>query len=150
MAKRFKKGSIEAKRFMAKIRLKKGKPKATKKSLGAKDKTKQAKYQIEFINENGYNIKRWVTKEQLALLSPVINLTILQEPKATKKTLGAKSNKKDKVYIEFLNKKKNFKKDIKNFNSYSEALNYGKNNFDNFRPDMIKYKNYNYIYQPSN
>lgn len=30
MAKRFKKGSIEAKRFMAKIRLKKGKPKATK------------------------------------------------------------------------------------------------------------------------
>jgi len=62
MSKRFKKGSIEAKRFMAKIRLKKGKPKATKKSL------------------------------------------------------GAKSNKKDKVYIEFLNKKKNFKKDIKNFN----------------------------------
>ena len=34
MAKRFKKGSIEAKRFMAKIRLKKGKPK----SLGAKSK----------------------------------------------------------------------------------------------------------------
>ena len=89
MAKRFKKGSIEAKRFMAKIRLKKGKP------------------------------------------------------KTTKKTLGAKSNKKDKVYIEFLNKKKNFKKDIKNFNSYAEALNYGKNNFDNFSPDMIKYKNYN-------
>ena len=88
MAKRFKKGSIEAKRFMAKIRLKKGKPKASKKSL------------------------------------------------------GAKSNKKDKVYIEFLNKKKNFKKDIKNFNSYAEALNYGKNNLDNFSPDMIKYKNY--------
>ena len=32
MAKRFKKGSIEAKRFMAKIRLKKGKPKASKKT----------------------------------------------------------------------------------------------------------------------
>jgi len=38
MAKRFKKGSIEAKRFMAKIRLKKSKPKATKKSLGADNK----------------------------------------------------------------------------------------------------------------
>lgn len=36
MAKRFKKGSIEAKKFMAKIRLKKGKSKVTKKTLGAK------------------------------------------------------------------------------------------------------------------
>ena len=46
MAKRFKKGSIEAKRFMAKIRLKKGKLKSTKETLGAK-KVKRS-YEIIF------------------------------------------------------------------------------------------------------
>lgn len=40
MSKRFKKGSIEAKQFMASIRLKKGKPKSSKKTLGNRNKNK--------------------------------------------------------------------------------------------------------------
>jgi GNAT superfamily N-acetyltransferase len=46
----------------------------------------------------------------------------------------------EQVYIEFLNKEKGFKKDTKYFNSYEEAVEWGKENFDKFNPDMIKYK----------
>ena len=35
---------------------------------------------------------------------------------------------------------KGFKKDIKHFNSYEEAVEWAKENFDKFNPDMIKYK----------
>ena len=44
------------------------------------------------------------------------------------------------VFIEFLNKDKNFQKDIKHFKSYDEAVKWAKENFDKFNPDMIKYK----------
>jgi hypothetical protein len=44
------------------------------------------------------------------------------------------------VYIEFLNKDKGYKKDVKNFKSYEEAVKWGRNNFDNFNSDMIHYK----------
>jgi hypothetical protein len=40
---------------------------------------KGKKYLISFEDENGYEVKRTVTKEELKLLSPVINLTILKE-----------------------------------------------------------------------
>lgn len=43
------------------------------------------------------------------------------------------------VYIEFLNKNKNFQKDIKRFKSYDEAVKYAKKTFDKFSPDMIKF-----------
>ena len=46
----------------------------------------------------------------------------------------------EEVYIEFLNKEKGFKKDTKYFNSYEEAVEWAKENFDKFNPDMIKYK----------
>jgi DNA repair protein RadC len=46
----------------------------------------------------------------------------------------------EQVYIEFLNKEKGFKKDTKYFNSYEEAVEWAKENFDKFNPDMIKYK----------
>jgi hypothetical protein len=49
-------------------------------------------------------------------------------------------NKESKVYIEYLNKNKGFKKDIKNFISYNNALIWGKKNINNFNNDMIKYK----------
>jgi hypothetical protein len=41
-------------------------------------------------------------------------------------------------YIEFLNKDKNFKLDIKHFSQYEEALEWGKNNLENFHIDMIR------------
>ena len=44
------------------------------------------------------------------------------------------------VFIEFLNKDKNFKKDTKHFKSYDEAVKWAKANFDKFNPDMIKYE----------
>ena len=46
----------------------------------------------------------------------------------------------EEVYIEFLNKEKGFKKDIKHFKSYEEAVKWARENFDRFDPDMIKYK----------
>jgi RNA polymerase-interacting CarD/CdnL/TRCF family regulator len=48
--------------------------------------------------------------------------------------------KDDAVFIEFLNKDKNFKKDTKHFKSYDEAVKWAKANFDKFSPDMIKYE----------
>jgi hypothetical protein len=47
---------------------------------------------------------------------------------------------KDEVYIEFLNKEKGFKKDIKYFKSYNEAIKWARENFERFDSDMIKYK----------
>jgi hypothetical protein len=47
---------------------------------------------------------------------------------------------KYEVFIEFLNKDKGHKKDIKSFNSYEEAVKWGKSNFERFDPDMIKFK----------
>lgn len=49
-------------------------------------------------------------------------------------------NVESEVYIEYLNKKKNFKKDIKNFNSYEEAVAWARKNLGKFHPDMIKYR----------
>jgi hypothetical protein len=66
-------------------------------------------------------------------------------PKNSKnKTLGVKFEKggdvKPQIYIEFLNKKKGFAKDTKHFDSYADAVKWGKENFENFNMDMIKYK----------
>jgi hypothetical protein len=49
----------------------------------------------------------------------------------------------DKVYIDFLNKKKGFKQDRIKFNSYEDAVKWAKKNFDKFDPDMIKYESVN-------
>jgi hypothetical protein len=61
-----------------------------------------------------------------------------------KKDLGIDESllteKDEAVFIEFLNKDKNFKKDTKHFKSYDEAVKWAKANFDKFSPDMIKYE----------
>lgn len=46
----------------------------------------------------------------------------------------------DEVYIEFLNKDKGFKKDVKHFKSYEQAVKWARKNFEKFNPDMIKHK----------
>ena len=56
--------------------------------------------------------------------------------------LGESVNE-DKVYIDFLNKKKGFKQDRIKFNSYEDAVKWAKKNFDKFNPDMIKYESVN-------
>jgi DNA polymerase III sliding clamp (beta) subunit (PCNA family) len=45
----------------------------------------------------------------------------------------------NEVYIEFLNKEKNFKKDKKYFKSYEEAVEWGRENTERFKSDMIRY-----------
>lgn len=49
----------------------------------------------------------------------------------------------EKVYIDFLNKKKGFKQDRIKFNSYEDAVKWAKKNFDKFDRDMIKYESVN-------
>ena len=46
----------------------------------------------------------------------------------------------EEVYIKFMNKDKGFKQDMKEFNSYEEAIEWGKKNIDNFNTDMVNYK----------
>jgi hypothetical protein len=46
---------------------------------------------------------------------------------------------KFKNYIEFYNKKKNYKKDIKKFKDYNQAVSWGKQNLENFNLDMVKF-----------
>lgn len=51
--------------------------------------------------------------------------------------------KKQKLYIEFLNKKKNFRSDVKRFtgaNAFDQATIWGEKNLENFNVDMIKYE----------
>ena len=43
-----------------------------------------------------------------------------------------------KYYIEFLNKKKGFKRDKKEFSSYEDAIAWGRKNLENFNSDMIR------------
>lgn len=49
------------------------------------------------------------------------------------------TDNKDEVYIEFLNKDKGYNKDIKSFKSYNQAVEWARENFERFDPDMIKY-----------
>jgi len=53
---------------------------------------------------------------------------------------NADENFSQKVYIDFLNKKKGFKQDRIYFNSYEEAKDWAIKNFERFDPDMIKTK----------
>jgi hypothetical protein len=46
----------------------------------------------------------------------------------------------EKVYIDYLNKKKGFKQDRIKFKSYEDAVKWAKKNFEKFNPDMIKYE----------
>jgi len=42
-------------------------------------------------------------------------------------------------YVDFLNCKRNFKKERKEFKTYQNALKWCKNNFERFNPDVIKF-----------
>jgi hypothetical protein len=50
----------------------------------------------------------------------------------------AKGGKVDRYYIDYLNKKKNFKQDRKYFDSYNSAFSWAMENFERFDRDMIK------------
>lgn len=44
------------------------------------------------------------------------------------------------IFIEYLNKDKNFTVDKIYFENYKDAVQWGKDNFENFNLDMIKYE----------
>lgn len=52
---------------------------------------------------------------------------------------GGSAENENEVYIEFLNKEKNFTKDKKSFKTYEDAVKWARKNFDKFNPDMIRY-----------
>ena len=56
----------------------------------------------------------------------------------------------DKVYIDYLNKKKGFKQDRIKFSSYEAAVKWARTNFEKFDPDMIKYESVNEAYTKGN
>jgi hypothetical protein len=47
---------------------------------------------------------------------------------------------KEKIYIEYLNKSKGFKRDRKYFDSDDQAIKWGKKNLGNFNMDMLRYE----------
>lgn len=49
------------------------------------------------------------------------------------------TNSKNEVYIEYLNKDKNFQKDKKEFKTYQDAVDWARKNLEKFNPDMINY-----------
>ena len=75
--------------------------------------------------------------------TPIITKSLVVKKPAVKKPVAKKAavtkGPAVSVYIEFLNKNKNFQKDIKRFKSYDEAVKYAKKTFDKFSPDMIKF-----------
>jgi hypothetical protein len=83
---------------------------------------------LKAFNDNNHNITNRVVSGMIDRLGASVNETTLNE---------------DKVYIDFLNKKKGFKQDRIKFNSYEDAVKWAKKNFDKFNPDMIKYESVN-------
>jgi hypothetical protein len=95
----------------------------------AKKKSGIMSYMIQDLR-NTFNL----TQDQVTFSE----LTPEGEKFVAKKTY-ADGGDTEEVYIEFLNKEKGFKKDIKNFNSYEEAVKWARENFEKFNSDMIKY-----------
>lgn len=89
-------------------------------------------------NIDGYNVKHYISGERGTVGSvPKLRQAFI------KKFKKGKSVNEEKVYIDFLNKKKGFKQDRIKFTSYEAAVKWAKTNFDNFNPDMIKYESVN-------
>ena len=71
------------------------------------------------------------------------NIDMLDQSFLKGKPVKDESVNEDKVYIDFLNKKKGFKQDRIKFSSYKAAVKWAKSNFDKFSHDMIKYESVN-------
>ena len=56
---------------------------------------------------------------------------------------GYKKVNEEKVYIDFLNKKKGFKQDRIHFDNYKKAVKWARKNLEKFHPDMIHYESVN-------
>ena len=100
----------------------------------------KTKYQIAGSDKNGvYTYSKRVADE----IAEIYGGNVEEDGSKWYVKLGYKyadGGDTEQVYIEFLNKEKGFKKDTKYFNSYEEAVEWARENFEKFNPDMIKYK----------
>ena len=72
-------------------------------------------------------------------LTEKIAIDILKKVDFFKKYADGGGVEEERVYIEYLNKDKGFKRDRIEFDSYKEAVEWAKQNFEKFNPDMINY-----------
>lgn len=99
-------------------------------------------------NSNGIKKVLYLDKKFGTVLSPIkslpndVYITRLNQAKRKEAIggIGATKKQKEVIFIEFLNKDKNFTKDRKNFKSYDSAVKWGRKNFENFNLDMIRYR----------
>jgi hypothetical protein len=98
-----------------------GKPKVFNSYSDAKKYAE--KMEKMFRNSIGGSTAYWVSDEKMNRVEESVN--------------------EEKVYIDFLNKKKGFKQDRIKFNSYEDAVKWARKNFEKFNPDMIKFESMN-------
>ena len=79
-----------------------------------------------------------IVKEEIARVSKILKLK--EDEQLDQAFNDAKPVTEEKVYIDYLNKKKGFKQDRIKFKSYEDAVKWAKKNFEKFNPDMIKYE----------
>ena len=70
------------------------------------------------------------TKKDLTTIIERINAIVDKE---------LKDQKKDFLYIDYLNKDNNFRETRQYFDTYEQAEQWAKSKLGNFKPDMIKY-----------
>ena len=111
------------------------------------------KYKTERSLSDGFKIfKQSLTKEELDSIQISFNsedYADAEEHDTQKRystiTIKKKENFKkgggvdEQVYIDYMNKEKGFKRDRIYFNSYAEAVEWGRKNFERFNTDMINY-----------
>ena len=79
-----------------------------------------------------------IVKEEITRVSKILKLK--EGDQLDQAFNDAKPVTEEKVYIDYLNKKKGFKQDRIKFKSYEDAVKWAKKNFEKFNPDMIKYE----------
>lgn len=100
-----------------------------------------ARHKKDFRLEGVIAMIKWVdtVDKGWAYMKELVNADIEKEY-SVKNKMKTGGSINEEVYIEFLNKQKGFKKDIKYFKSYEDAVKWGKKTFEKFNQDMIKYK----------
>jgi hypothetical protein len=107
------------------------------------DITKLSSYQDQDLKEVHKRLKPFLSN-LLQEVKKYNKKPVTKKIKPAKKLKPAKKTKaikpvKELVYIEYLNKDKNFSKDVKIFTTYEKAKAWGNANFEKFSADMIKY-----------
>jgi hypothetical protein len=94
--------------------------------------------ELQNVLKKEKEIEAWVVGKIETVSADLSTITHYLEGKSEYKNGGEFAE--EKIYIEFLNKNKNYQRDKKDFNSYEKAVAWGRKNLDNFNVDMIKYQ----------